>query len=1262
MKIVEPVINPTRRQTFTLRLMIFIGLLCMFLFLRELLLTDAESIPLYWMLMATLIFMCLKIVHEWIHYFYITVPETPKEEKKYTVDIFTTFCAGEPYEMINETLIAIKAIKYPHNTFLCDEANDPYLKNLCKELGVIHVTRIKKINAKAGNINNALQQSSAELCVVLDPDHVPFPDFLDPIVSHFNNPEVGFVQIVQSYKNYDQSLIAKGAAQQTFQFYGPIMMTMNKYGTVLAIGANCTFRRSALDSIGGHAAGLAEDMHTAMQLHAKGWKSVYVPAVLARGLVPSTLSAYYSQQLKWSRGVFELLVTSYPQLFKKFTWQQKLHYGIIPMHYLSGVIFLINFLIPIFSLVFNTSPINIVFFNFITISFPLVMSIILIRHFVQRWVMEEEERGFHVVGGLLMIGTWWIFIIGLFYTILRKKVPYNPTPKDGRDENNWGLNIPNLAVIAISLFSIIFGLYRDWNPYNLIMAGFAGLNCIILSFTIVASRQSQFRKLKRKVPVLNSTMSYVSEFKARFWKLRRKIYSGVRSTALMITTLIVCGAVYFVNTHSSNDVKSPPYNYNKDILISGIFAPESNNGLTDLKLVKQYENQSKLRFGIVSLYIPWGDHAESRLPGGLIDSIYKSNAIPMISWEPWQSLFDKEKNAEEGKREEKVFSRVVKGDYDHYLNTFSKQIKSLNRPVFIRFAHEADNPQYPWSAKGGNTSDEFKEGWKYVHDYFAKNGVYNVIWVWNPWKPDAVSKYFPGREYVDWIGVTNLNYGTKNGSTSWYSMEQLYQPFHKNPVFKTDLPVMLAEMGSLPGEGKQDQWFQGAFKSIRNKFPEIKAVVFFNSNLDRNTIDTAFGKPLDWKIKDFGKVGLAVKRYNKKRSWIKQPIIEETSVNNTPNSVNVRNAEVLAQIKGINYAKGQNWSTNYHALKKKEIVADILEMKRIGFNTIKYFGPSVYDRNVLNAASDNGLKIAYSYWLPDNSDFITDIKALNAYADKVLNTVAKLKGRKDIVLWNIANTPLRKLDQDYYMPDLFSPREAYINWLHKLINEIKKIDPSRPVTVDLYVNNSLKSNIAMLHSRIPGIDYFGLVSDQYSDTTAMAEIKYFKEPYFFSRISTSAFLKHKDNKAGIFISNWQDEMTNQFVTFDGLKDYSGKNKFEFYQIANQWSGAQLPAKIPMIKILLPSVTIFANTFVTYNALVFTSNDWHLAKPDTKLRFKWNLVKIDGYGTPVEVKELGEGNSMTLNIPENPSGYKLYLYAMSDNEVKIVSSKLNIPLN
>src|SRR5690606_38931215 len=105
----KSVLNPSPWERRTLRFMITIGLVSMVFFINEILNTRAEYEPLYWLLVATFIFACLKILHEWIHYFDITVPDMPKLEKEYTVDIFTTFCAGEPYEMVRETLIAIQA-------------------------------------------------------------------------------------------------------------------------------------------------------------------------------------------------------------------------------------------------------------------------------------------------------------------------------------------------------------------------------------------------------------------------------------------------------------------------------------------------------------------------------------------------------------------------------------------------------------------------------------------------------------------------------------------------------------------------------------------------------------------------------------------------------------------------------------------------------------------------------------------------------------------------------------------------------------------------------------------------------------------------------------------------------------------------------------------------------------------------------------------------------------------------------------------------
>jgi cellulose synthase/poly-beta-1,6-N-acetylglucosamine synthase-like glycosyltransferase len=258
--------------------------------------------------------------------------------------------------MIEQTLHAIQKIEYPHTTYLCDEANDEHLKAFCQKHGINHVTRNNRIHAKAGNINNALLKATGEICLIMDPDHVPRENFLDEIIPYFEDEKIGYVQSVQAYYNVEESLVARGAAEQTFHFYGPIMMTMNSYGTVNAIGANCVFRRKALDSIGGHAPGLSEDMHTAMQLFAKGWKSVYVPETFTKGLVPSSLTAYYKQQLKWTRGTLELLVSVYPKLFRHFSWRQKIHFGILPLHYLSGIFYFISFLIPIIALFSATTP------------------------------------------------------------------------------------------------------------------------------------------------------------------------------------------------------------------------------------------------------------------------------------------------------------------------------------------------------------------------------------------------------------------------------------------------------------------------------------------------------------------------------------------------------------------------------------------------------------------------------------------------------------------------------------------------------------------------------------------------------------------------------------------------------------------------------------------------------------------------------------------------------------------------------------------
>jgi beta-mannanase len=1226
--------------------MIVIGLCCMIFFMSTLFKSNVIGYkPLYYLLIITFIFTAGKILYEWYHYWAIRItPELPAE-KKFTVDIFTTFCAGEPYEMIVETLEALQAITYPHETYLCDEADDAYLKEVCLKLGVHHITRTEKKNAKAGNINNALKQSSGELCVVLDPDHVPFPDFLDPIVNYFNNPEVGYVQIVQAYFNQDQGWIAKGAAQQTYQYYGPMMMTMNAYGTAQAIGANCTFRRTALLSIGGHAAGLAEDMHTSMQMHAKGWKSVYVPAVQARGLVPATLSAYYKQQLKWSRGVFELFVTSYVKLFWKFTWRQKLHYGLVPLFYLSGFIYLINFIIPVISLFADVYPLRMDFSAFALISLPFITSVILIRHYVQRWVMEDNERGFHIIGGLLLIGTWWVFIIGFIYTIIRKNVPYIPTPKDITEERNLGINLPNIAVLLVSLAAIGYGLYNDWNPFTFIMAGICGVNCLFMVFMLLASEQHKIRAYREQHQKLSTVSNAIDAVKTRFWLFRRKMYSGIRSVSLMLVMLSVCVAFYIRNVAGSGEGKQVAATH-KDIFLLGIFDPPgADNGQTDLKAVAAYQNHDKVHFNLVSFYVPWGDQPQCFVSKPLMDSVYRNQAVPMITWEPWQNLFA---DATPGK-DEHVFEKVLSGRYDQYIGTIADELRALDRPVFLRFAHEADNPFYPWSAKGGNTPANFKAAWQYVHQLFVSHHAYNVIWVWNPWKPQAAADYFPGKAYVDWIGITGLNYGQYGTDGKSYSFRQVYTPFHKLPLVRSGLPVMIAEMGSVKGQQQPEAWFKEGVASIKKDFHEVKGMVLFNSAFDRNVPNHS--TPLiNWRLNSLN-VFTGLSKHETLLSGPPASAVKKTAAaRQLPNTIH-----------GVIYLKSQNWYGNEYAITKRTIRTDFTDMKQAGINTIKIYGPSVYDHITLSTARRLGLKVHYSFWVPAVYEVLTDSDNLNHLADKIVSKVKELKDNPSIVNWNIGNSTLQQMDALYYQPELFYRQQSYINWLRGLVHRIKQADPTRTITQDAEVSSTLRATVARMQDELPEIDAYGLVLTK--DLKDTAQISRLTAPYYFGSVNPQLYFKLKAAKGSAFAANWQDQQTASGVSFNGMKDIWGRNKPQFYTMASHWTNDTSRHQLPDIKILRPAATTMPGDVLPYFALVYQFNTWHLAQYlPTGLKFEWYQVRTDSWGNPLEIKILAKGASFNYTIPASPQNYHLYLIGAKGNDVTTAYSILNIPLN
>ncbi|MEO7991214.1 MAG: glycosyltransferase [Chryseolinea sp.] len=490
-----------------------------------------------------------KLYLEWYAVWKFKNLDLPVPKKTWAIDVLTTYCAGEPKEMVINTLKAIQNIRYPHTTYLCDEDDDPELRQWCSELGVIHVTRDEKKDAKAGNINNTLSKyATGEICLILDPDHVPNEAFLDLLVGHFNDDKIGFVQAVQGYYNQDSTVIARAAAEQTYLFYGPIMMGLNALETVPAIGANCLFRRAALDSINGHAPGLTEDMHTAMLLHAKGWKSVYIPSVLNRGLVPWNFSGYCKQQIKWSRGTFDLMLHKFPRIFRNLTINQKIYYFSCGFFYTYGFKVLIDILLPILALFMVKVPLKVDIIDFYKHFIPFWVMGQFIRLYCQRWLMGEKERGLYLLGAILLKSSWWVSVAGFIYTVIGKKVPYIPTPKENTPETPWLILIPNFIVILVSLSAILYGLRADLNPYSIFMAFFALFNIATLGLGSMMAMQTWISKIHS---ILFNRISKHSWIRLQFYHFRMQLYrraeNGMPVLFFVAVVIFITAQFYFPN-------------------------------------------------------------------------------------------------------------------------------------------------------------------------------------------------------------------------------------------------------------------------------------------------------------------------------------------------------------------------------------------------------------------------------------------------------------------------------------------------------------------------------------------------------------------------------------------------------------------------------------------------------------------------------------------------------------------------------------------
>lgn len=282
---------------------------------------------------------------------------------------------NEDVDIVRKTTVGALAIDYPADkkrVYVLDDgraekyrARREQLRQMCEEVGATMLVRDNNDHAKAGNINTAFRRTQGDLVLILDCDHIPTRQMLQHTVGFFFDPKVAFVQTPHWFYNpdpFERNLLTGGRIPVGNELFYKVLQKGNDFWNAsFFCGSAAVIRKEYALQVGGIATEtVTEDCHTAFRLHSLGYKSFYYDKIMVAGLAPEKFSSYVGQQVRWARGMAQILRLENPMFNRKLnlTIAQRICYFSATSHFFYGFPRLMYAIAPTLFLLFGINPIQ----------------------------------------------------------------------------------------------------------------------------------------------------------------------------------------------------------------------------------------------------------------------------------------------------------------------------------------------------------------------------------------------------------------------------------------------------------------------------------------------------------------------------------------------------------------------------------------------------------------------------------------------------------------------------------------------------------------------------------------------------------------------------------------------------------------------------------------------------------------------------------------------------------------------------------------
>ncbi|MFI5932025.1 glycoside hydrolase family 26 protein [Actinoplanes sp. NPDC051494] len=181
-----------------------------------------------------------------------------------------------------------------------------------------------------------------------------------------------------------------------------------------------------------------------------------------------------------------------------------------------------------------------------------------------------------------------------------------------------------------------------------------------------------------------------------------------------------------------------------------------------------------------------------------------------------------------------AWKRINGGGSDKLIAAAARNLARQGRPLLLRWAWEMNGDWFEWGGAGnGKDPDGYVSAWRRIHRIFADEGADNVSWVWSPnWNSspgdswNALRNYYPGDDYVDWVGVSGYNFYKESPRTLFTPVVNAYGA--RKPIIVTETAAI-----DFGGSTKAD-WTDDLAAYVR-RTPEISALVWFDTDTHNDT-------------------------------------------------------------------------------------------------------------------------------------------------------------------------------------------------------------------------------------------------------------------------------------------------------------------------------------------------------------------------------------------------------------------------------------------